>query len=111
MAVIRIGENLMTGGNNAQGFNTADDCAAAAIDLINPQSIAQNIEFAGRIFQRAGKYFFTPAITQNLRDESSPPPRLAGVLNVGTYHTHSGKFDETDESFSPKDMLKANMAN
>jgi hypothetical protein len=28
-------------------------------------------------------------------------------VNAGTYHTHGGEFEETDEIFSPMDMAKA----
>ena len=35
------------------------------------------------------------------RDNSDPGPRILakGVTNIGTYHTHAGMFEETDEIF------------
>lgn len=90
-------------------FNTADEAAIAAIDLINPTSIALNVEHAGRIFKRSGKYFFTAASTLNRSDDSDPGFRVAGAENIGTYHTHAGGFNETDEIFSPQDKLKATL--
>jgi hypothetical protein len=90
-------------------FNTADEAAIAAIELINPTSISRNVEFAGRIYRRNGKYFFTAATTLNRSDDSDPGFRVAGADNVGTYHTHAGGFIETDEIFSPQDKLKATM--
>lgn len=93
-----------------KNFNTADDAAIAAIELINPTSIAQNVEFAGRIFQRGGKFFFTTAITLNQSNYSEPGPKVSNVKNIGTYHTHAGGFVETDEIFSPQDKIKATLA-
>ena len=68
-------------------FNTADEAAIAAIEKINPTSIARNIEFAGRIFKRNGKYFFTAAQTLNRSDDSDPGFKVADAENIGTYHT------------------------
>jgi hypothetical protein len=91
-------------------FDDADECAIAALDEINPLSITKNVEFAGRIYRKAdGRFYFTRPI-QGARDDSKPPPKVIGAVNIGTYHTHAGNFQETDETFSPKDMLKANMA-
>jgi uncharacterized protein DUF4329 len=93
-------------------FDTADDAATAAIDEINPTSIKQNVEFAGRVFQnpKNRRFFFTHP-NRGARDDSPPGPKIHGMINVGTYHTHAGNFSETDEIFSPTDMLKASMAN
>ena len=90
-------------------FNTADDAAIAAIERINPTSITRNVEFAGRIFKRNGKYFFTPATTLNRSDDSDPGFKVPAAENIGTYHTHAGGFNETDEIFSPQDKLKATL--
>jgi hypothetical protein len=92
-------------------YATADEAAIAAIELINPISIAQNVEYAGRIYSRSSRYFFTRAQTLNNRYDSDPGPAVAGAENIGTYHTHAGDFLSTDEIFSPQDKLKATMAN
>jgi hypothetical protein len=34
-----------------------------------------------------------------------------GAVVVGTYHSHGAGFNESDELFSPRDKLKAAMAN
>jgi hypothetical protein len=86
-------------------FSTADAAAIAAIQEINPTSIAKKWEYAGRIYQRAGKFFFTRATTLKSPDDSQAGPKI--TTNVGTYHTHAGAFAPTDEIFSPKDLLKA----
>jgi hypothetical protein len=94
-------------------FGSADDAAVAAIDEILPLSIRDNVEFAGRIFRepRGTRFAFTRPI-RGTRDDSdpgsrTPPPRLIGFVNIGTYHTHAGSFQETDEIFSPADRAKA----
>ena len=91
-------------------YATADEAAIAAIELINPISIAQNVEYAGRIYFRSSRFFFTQARTLNNRYDSDPGPRVPNAVNIGTYHTHAGDFESTDEIFSPKDKLKAAMA-
>ena len=88
-------------------FQTADGAATAAIEDINPTSIAQNFEYAGRILQRANGFTFTAAQTLRLRDDSFAGAKTAD--SVGTYHTHSGEFEPTDETFSPKDLVKATL--
>jgi hypothetical protein len=94
-----------------QPFSDADECAMAALDEINPLSIKKNVEFSGRIYRIKTSFYFTRPITQNDTAGVKPPPKIHGTINVGTYHTHAGDFAETDEIFSPEDMLKANMAN
>lgn len=97
-------------GRTKQPFSSANAAAIAAIEDINPTSISRNVEFAGRIFRRAnGAYSFTEPQTLNSSDDSNAGPKVAGVTNIGTYHTHAGGFNETDEIFSPKDKLKATL--
>jgi hypothetical protein len=90
-------------------FDDPDECAIAALDEINPMSIKKNVEFAGRIYARSDGHFYFTRPVKGTRDDSKAPPLVHGGINVGTYHTHSGNFADTDESFSPTDMLKANM--
>jgi hypothetical protein len=113
-------EQERRGGGNTPGptqtragqfFQTADQAAFAAIDEITRTSIANNWEYAGRIFQiPGGMYTFTKATTMELDAESNPGPEVPGYTNVGTYHTHAGGFFASDEDFSPKDKLKATIA-
>jgi hypothetical protein len=94
-----------------QPFSTADAAAFAAIQEINPTSIANKWEYAGRIYQKKnGIFYFTKAQTEKSSDTSNPGPKMAGAKNIGTYHTHAGAFADTDEIFSPQDKLKATMA-
>ena len=88
-------------------FSSADAAAIAAIQEINPTSIKKKWEYAGRIYTRAGKFFFTRASTIQSPNDSQPGPIVP--TNVGTYHTHAGAFASTDEEFSPQDKLKATL--
>jgi Domain of unknown function (DUF4329) len=92
-------------------FSNADAAAIEAIQKINPLSIANKWEYAGRIYQKNdGKFYYTEAKTQKDPNNSDPGAKLLSSdvkKNVGTYHTHGGAFDETDEFFSPQDKVKA----
>lgn len=91
-------------------FPSSDEAAIAAIDEINPTSIANNWEYAGRILQNLGSMFlFTKAKTLKLDSYSDAGPKVPGYVNVGMYHTHAGGFHATDEEFSPQDKLKATL--
>lgn len=93
---------------SSQGFPTADAAAIAALEDINPRSISDRWEYAGRIFQQAGRFHFTRPTTLKSPDDSHPGPLVEAA--VATYHTHAGAFAATDEFFSPTDRLKATMA-
>jgi uncharacterized Zn-binding protein involved in type VI secretion len=80
-------------------FATADEAARAALQAANPQSIAENREFSGLIYQGAdGQYYYTgPARgsatgANPARDAPAPP----GTTVVGDYHTH-GDYSELDD--------------
>jgi peptidoglycan hydrolase-like protein with peptidoglycan-binding domain len=90
-------------------FQSADIAAITALDEIYYKSVANNWEFAGRIFKRSGKYFYTSPRTLKSSRESDPGLKLPNVENIGTYHSHAGQFLPTDELFSPKDKLKAEL--
>lgn len=73
-------------------FATSDEAAKAALTVANPQSIKDNLEYSGLIYQGTdGKYYFTgPAKGSDqganpLRDAPAP----SGTKVVGDYHTHA----------------------
>lgn len=73
-------------------FDSVDDAARAALNNANPQSIKDNLEYSGLIYQgKDGKYYYTgPAKGTDqganpLRDAPAPP----GTKVVGDYHTHA----------------------
>jgi len=73
-------------------FATPDEAAKGALKVANPQSIKDNLEYSGLIYQGTdGKYYFTgPAKGTDqganpLRDAPAP----ADTSVVGDYHTHA----------------------
>lgn len=90
-------------------YTTADEAARAAILKINPISISKKWEYAGRIYQKGNNFFYTEAKTLRNPNNSDPGHKIVGtnIINIGTYHTHGGAFDPTDEEFSPDDKWKA----
>lgn len=108
-------------------FKTADEAAFAAIDEINPSSIKEGVEFAGRIYfipQKKVYCFFRPNRGDAFTSSAGAPVKRVDVggkiidaQNVGTYHTHAGLSDSvwmpdqeqwSSEIFSPiQDLLIA----
>lgn len=87
-------------------FNTVDEAAIAAINEINPRSIAQNIEYGGRIYMKPdGKFSYTDAVQGGpwSIDPGQHPP---GTNLAGTYHTHAGPFGAPYQ-FSKQDQIAA----
>jgi hypothetical protein len=86
-------------GQNANGpFASPDEAARAALNKANPQSITDNTEYSGLIYQgQDGKYYFsgpakgTDQGANPLRDAPAP----AGTTVVADYHTH-GDYSTAD---------------
>ncbi len=81
-------------------FDSLDAAAKAALNAANPQSIKDNTEYSGLIYQDSdGKYYFsgpakgTDQGASPLRDAPAP----AGANVVGDYHTH-GDYSTADPS-------------
>jgi uncharacterized Zn-binding protein involved in type VI secretion len=76
---------------------TQDEAARAALTLANPQSISDNLEYAGLIYRGAdGLYYFTGPVRgtdQGANPFSAPVP--AGTQLVGDYHAH-GDYSTAD---------------
>ncbi len=87
-------------------FPTADAAAADAIRYINPTSIRQDREYAGRIYKKwfgFGAYSYT-APNRGTKDRSNPGSCPILGHNEGAYHTHGGNDPAYDnENFSPAD--------
>lgn len=79
------------------GFATQDEAARAALQTANPQSIKDNLEYAGLIYRDAnGRYFYTGPIKgtdQGANPANAPAPPNTQV--VGDYHTH-GDYSTQD---------------
>jgi hypothetical protein len=93
-------------------FPSADAAAIVALEEIQDVSLNDNLEYAGRIYRRSdGSFSFSPpARGENASSDPSMSPVPASVTVVGTYHSHAGGFNPTDELYSPDDKLKAEMA-
>jgi hypothetical protein len=96
---------------SGEGFDSPDKAAAAALSEIATKSVTEKSEFAGNIYQKGdGSYSFSPPVKGTGDDsfpKDSPVPKGAQV--VGTYHSHGGAFEASDEKFSPRDQLKATL--
>lgn len=107
-------------------FATADEAAIAAIDEINPTSIREGVEYAGRIYyvEAYKAYCFMQPNRGNSKTSDAGKPlsklsaggKVTNARNVGTYHTHAGmrtnvwlpdKGYWSFEVFSPQDIFKA----
>ena len=91
-------------------YPTADAAGAAAIANINPRSISENKEYAGRIYKnQSGSYSYTTPVP-GTGDVSSPGGVPSGATNAGMYHTHGAydaKYGAGNENFSPDDKFWA----
>lgn len=89
-------------------YTSADEAAIQAIRDINPRSIHEDIEYAGRIFQqRNGKYSYT-APKRGERTTSNPGFCPEGTINKGMYHTHARNNPGfINDDFSTRDKHKA----
>ena len=85
-------------------FSTADAAAIEGILEIIALSIAISREFSGSIFQRAGRFGFTPPVRGNERDSDPNVAVPAGSTAVGYYHTHGSVRDGGGEIFSIDDI-------
>jgi RHS repeat-associated protein len=76
--------------NNTTGYQTQKEAARAALANINPKSIKENKEYAGRIYKdESGLYHYSKPVggtDQTSQPSNSPVPEASTV--VGDYHTH-----------------------
>jgi RHS repeat-associated protein len=76
---------------NFFGYSAQDSAAVAALEEANPQSIADNLEYGGLIYEEGGDYHFTEPQrgTPTGYNTSSARPLVpkTGTI-VGDYHTH-----------------------
>jgi RHS repeat-associated protein len=86
-------------------YDTDDSAGEAAIRDINPMSIREDIEYAGRVCLNSdGTYTYTPPNrgTKNTSTSGSCP---ADTKGSGDYHTHGADDPQYhSEDFSPLDM-------
>jgi uncharacterized Zn-binding protein involved in type VI secretion len=75
---------------DAPSFSTQLEAARAALQFANPQSIADNLEYGGMIFQNPdGTFSFTMARGTDAGFNPSDAPAPPGTTVVGDYHCHA----------------------
>jgi hypothetical protein len=82
---------LLSPANSQAGrmsFSTVEAAGIAAIQEINPTSIAVNREFAGTVFQQGRVFGFTPPKEGGEKDSDPNVPAPLNTTKVGIYHTH-----------------------
>lgn len=85
-------------------YATKNEAAIAAIKDINPKSIEQNVEYAGRIYEFRFKEGFSYTAPNKGNKDSSFPGICIFKDCIAYYHTHAAydpKYD--NENFSPAD--------
>jgi hypothetical protein len=100
--------------NTPRFYDTKDQAGYAAISRYNPDSIADNLEYGGLIYQRPdGRYGHTPAIPGG---QASVDPWAArdmvpeGATVVGDYHTHAAYSRLTDPNDVNSPLIRATEA-
>jgi YD repeat-containing protein len=86
-------------------YKSIDNAGIQAIRDINPTSIAEGYEYAGRIYRNSdGSYSYTEP-KRGGKFDADFGPCLPGRVNAGQYHTH-GRYSPTHrgEVFSNSDM-------
>ena len=85
-------------------YKTRDQAGIQAVKDVNPKSIQQHAEYAGRVYKnKDGTYSYT-APNKGDRASSNSGPVPPGKQNAGDYHTHGGKdAGYNNENFSRLD--------
>lgn len=80
-------------------FETAQEAAVHAIAAINPRSVAENIEYAGKVRMNpaTGLYYATPPVAGTDTRAALTFNKQNDRLTVGDYHTHGSYFGYDDE--------------
>ncbi|MGD0941559.1 MAG: DUF4329 domain-containing protein [Terracidiphilus sp.] len=82
-------------------YATADQAGKTAVNNINPTSIKQDKEYAGRVYQNADGSYGTTSPNKGDQASSRPGEVPDGTANAGMYHTHGGPDPQYDnEHFS-----------
>jgi large repetitive protein len=93
-------------------FSSPNDAAIEALRKINPNSVVENIEFAGRICRyRHAPIFFYTGSRQGTESSSFAGVCPLGTITVADYHTHGGndpRYGKGSENFSEADIKRNN---
>src|ERR1700674_1496564 len=85
-------------------YSSADAAGIQAIKDINPQSIREGREYAGRVYQNKDSWYSYTEPNRGTKDRSDAGVCPSGTTNVGDYHTHGADDPGFDnENFSRGD--------
>lgn len=86
-------------------YRTADAAGIAAVQEVNPISIAVKAEFSGAVYQLGSFFSFTPPKKGEATASDPNVPVPAGTTKVAIYHTHGAGYQNSSaaESFSIED--------
>jgi RHS repeat-associated protein len=96
-----------------KNFSTLDEAGKFAIENINQQSIDENVEMGGMIYEAEGRFYITSPYKSPNEDKINLPYISTAVISgeipkigklVGMYHTHANSTKEIDMSFSSDDI-------
>lgn len=91
-------------------YRSIRDAAVAALQEINPASIAENVEYGGSIYRNSdGSYSYTKPTRGDQTSVYINPIWPLFNRNVGTYHTHGcdAPGNNDGEDFSDDDIALA----
>jgi RHS repeat-associated protein len=103
-AIDAITFESVPGPYKSDGFDTAEKAAVAAINEVNPRSIAQNREFGGCVYfdSSTNLFYYTEALMGDA-DSTYVGTIPNGMEHAGYYHTHAGPTGLAWQ-FSPADQ-------
>lgn len=86
-------------------YPNADEAGIAAVQEVNPISIAIKLEFSGSVFQQGTFFGFTPSQKGEAQASDPNVPVPVGTTKVAIYHTHGTGHQNSSaaESFSIED--------
>ena len=89
-------------------YKSVDQAGKVAVATINPKSIEENKEYAGRVVLNVNGTYGTTDPKKGTEAGSNPGAVPDGTIGAGVYHTHAA-FDPRydNENFSPQDKRSA----
>ena len=99
------GPSVMDMGNGGRAYYpTADEAVKPLLKALNPVSIRDHVEYAGRVYKNPDGTYSTTYPNKGTLAGSFAGKWPTGTQNAGDYHTHGAYDPEYDnENFSPGD--------
>jgi hypothetical protein len=104
-------QDFVSGEQHQKSLSPLDSAAKAALQQVNPTSIAQDKEYAARGYKNPNGTYSVTGFNPGTQASSTPPSIAslpAGTANAARLHTHGGDDPQYDnEHFSPQDKHNA----